>query len=285
MVWENRNSGWEILLTRQAGANMSSAGKNVPSAVPGRLRHRPAARSVTRPAPARQQPTATGSDGPARGLSPVYRTIVAVDIEGSTTRPDAVKAHLRTVMYELLEAALNICGIAEKHRDPLIDRGDGAFLLVRPVDQAPKTLLLSEFIPTLNHLLASHNAEDPDQLRLRAAIHAGEVNYDRRGCFGETIDLTFRLLDAPESKTALRGASGPLILVVSDTVYQSVVRHGYHGLDEQTFAPLVQVEIAGHQHCGWINRLTAEGSDQVLAWRRARRTRYGAPLVRPAETG
>jgi class 3 adenylate cyclase len=240
---------------------------------------------VTRPAHARQQPRTISPDWPVRRLSPVYRTIVAVDIESSTTRTDVVKARLRTVMYELLEAALNICGIAEKHYDPLIDRGDGACLLIRPVDQAPKTLLLSRFIPALNDLLASHNAEDPAQLRLRAAIHAGEVNYDRRGCFGEAIDLTFRLLDAPESKTALRNVTGPLILVVSDALYQSVVRHGYHGLDEQTFAPLVHVEIAGHQHYGWITRLTASGSDHTLAHRRARRTRYGSPLECPAETG
>ncbi|HET9142814.1 hypothetical protein [Actinophytocola sp.] len=269
----------------KAGAKVNSVGKNEPTESPGRLRHRAVTRRLNRPAHAGQHRRPPGPDRPVHRLAPVYRTLVAVDIEGSTARTDVVKARLRSVMYELLEAALYLSGIAEKHRDPLIDRGDGVVLLIRPVDQAPKTLLLTSFIPLLNDLLAGHNAEDPDQIRLRAAIHAGEVNYDRRGCFGEAIDLTFRLLDAPESKTALRNAGEPLVLVVSDPVYQSVVRHGYHGLDEQTFAPLVHVEIAGHQHYGWLTRLTAAGSAETLAQRRARRTWYGYPLARPAETG
>lgn len=207
----------------------------------------------------------------------MYRTIVAVDIEGSTARTDAAKARLRAVMYDLLETALHACGIAEKHRDPMVDRGDGAFILVRAVDHAPKTLLLTGFIPILNDLLAAHNANCRDQIRLRAAVHAGEVNYDRRGCFGEAIDLTFRLLDAPAAKTALRDAAEPLILVVSDPLYQSVVRHGYHGLDERRFARLVQVEIGDQAHHGWVTRLT---TSQVLPHRPSR---FGRPVSVPAE--
>lgn len=38
---------------------------------------------------------------------PVYRSIVALDIERSTSRPDPVEAELRTTIYELFEAALS----------------------------------------------------------------------------------------------------------------------------------------------------------------------------------
>jgi GTP diphosphokinase / guanosine-3',5'-bis(diphosphate) 3'-diphosphatase len=33
--------------------------------------------------------------------------------------------------------------------------------------------------------------------RLRVVLHAGEVHYDGNGCFGEALDIAFRLLDAP----------------------------------------------------------------------------------------
>ncbi|HEU5475061.1 MAG TPA: hypothetical protein VFV67_30830 [Actinophytocola sp.] len=185
--------------------------------------------------------------------SPVHRAIVAVDIEGSTLRTDVKKARLRTVMYDVLESALTGCGVAESHRDRPVDTGDGAYVLVHPVDEAPKSLLLSGFVAILTELLTEYDAAHPDQLRLRVAIHAGEVSYDSRGCFGEAIDLTFRLLDAPEVKQLFRCTPGPLMLVVSDHLYDSVIRHGYHGLEHSTFTPLARVRIAGRHHVGYVH--------------------------------
>jgi hypothetical protein len=36
------------------------------------------------------------------------------------------------------------------------------------------------------------------QLRVRVVVHAGTMFYDANGCFGETLDVAFRLLDAPQ---------------------------------------------------------------------------------------
>jgi hypothetical protein len=78
------------------------------------------------------------------------------------------------VLYDLREEALQASGIDDRHRKPLIDRGDGALVLIHPVDQAPKTVLLTTVIPTLSELLAQHAALRPDhRFRLRAAVHAG----------------------------------------------------------------------------------------------------------------
>jgi len=184
---------------------------------------------------------------------PHHRNIVAVDIEGSTTRTNPAKGRLRHTMYDLFEAALHASGILEDHRDALIDRGDGVLALIHPVDEAPKTLLLNTFVPTLSQLLAEHNERAPLQgLRLRAAVHAGEVHYDRQGCFGEALDITFRLLDAPEVKSKLSQTEAPMVLVVSDDIYRHVVRHCYEGIDRDAFQQLVRVRVAGQQHRGWI---------------------------------
>ena len=195
---------------------------------------------------------------PATGL-PSYRTIVALDIECSTSRPNPIKGELRNKTYELFEAALDKAGIDSCHHDPFIDRGDGILALIHPVDQAPKALLLNRAVPLLNQFLTDYNASLPQhsqlqrQLRFRVVMHAGEVHYDANGCFGEALDVAFRLLDAARVKRALREMAGPLILVVSEDIYSSVVRHGYDGIDHETFHQLVRVRVAGRLYPGWIH--------------------------------
>lgn len=190
---------------------------------------------------------------------PCYRTIVALDIERSTSRPDPIKGELRNTAYELFEAALRKAGIDSCHHDRLVDRGDGFLALIHPVDQAPKVVLLNRAVPVLGRLLADYNAGLPQhsqqqrQLRVRVVMHAGEVHYDANGCFGEALDVAFRLLDAAPVKRALREMADPLILVVSKDIYSSIVRHGYDGIDDQTFHQMVRVQVAGKQHQGWIH--------------------------------
>jgi hypothetical protein len=189
---------------------------------------------------------------------PHYRAIVALDIESSTTRPNPVKGELRNKAYELFEIALCTAGIGKRYRDPFIDRGDGILALVHPVDQAPKALLLNRAIPLLSRLLAEYNASLPRhsqpqrQLRIRVVVHAGDVHYDTNGCFGEALDVAFRLLDAARVKKALRESPDPLVLVVSEDIHSSVVRQGYDGIDHESYHPLVRVCVAGRRYPGWV---------------------------------
>jgi class 3 adenylate cyclase len=163
----------------------------------------------------------------AAGL-PRHRAVIALDIERSTTRPDPVKAELRAKLYELFDTALLTAGIRRHHRDRFTDRGDGILALIRPVDQAPTAALLKTAVPALSQLLTHYNASLPRtsrlqrQLRVRAVVHAGEVNYDRNGCFGEALDIAFRLLDAAHVKKALQAAADPLILVISGDIYRAM---------------------------------------------------------------
>jgi hypothetical protein len=195
---------------------------------------------------------------PPTGL-PHHRSIIAIDIELSTSRTNPVKAELRRTIYELFDTALRSAGIQERHRDRFIDRGDSILALIRPVDQAPKALLLTRAIPELRRLLSGRNhslsltSQLQRQLRLRVVMHAGEVHYDTNGCFGESLDLAFRLLDSAQVKKALRATGDPIALVVSDDIYKSVICHGYDGIDQRAFRPRVRVQIAGHRHTGWIH--------------------------------
>jgi class 3 adenylate cyclase len=195
---------------------------------------------------------------PRRSMSlPVYRSIVAVDIEGSTQRTNPVKEELREEVYRLVVEALHVAGIASHHHDPFTDRGDGVLVLLRPADELPKPLLVSRLIPILASLVVAHNSsisptDQPRMLRLRTVIHAGEVHYDEKGPFGEDLDVAFRLLDAPRFKAHLRSATVPLALVASDYIYQTIIRHGYEGIDGEEFLPLVTVNVGSQRRRGWV---------------------------------
>ena len=202
---------------------------------------------------------------PRREMSlPVHRSILAVDIEGSTQRTNPVKEELREEVYRLVVEALYVAGIGSQHYDPFTDRGDGLLVLLRPADELPKPLLLSRLIPILASLLAAHNsgiapAERPRMLRLRAVIHAGEVHYDEKGPFGEDLDVAFRLLDAPRFKAHLKSSTVPLALVASDYIYQTIIRHGYEGIEEEEFLPLVTVNVGLQRRKGWVQLPYAGG--------------------------
>jgi class 3 adenylate cyclase len=193
--------------------------------------------------------------GPSR-----YRVIIGLDIESSTSRPNEVKAELRTMLFELFDAALHSAGSHSWHRDQFIDRGDGLLALIHPVDQVPQALFLSRVIPEFGRLLSAYNDSLPPesspqrQMRVRVALHAGEVHYDSNGCYGEALDIACRLLDAPVLKRAFKAAPGPLILVVSGDTYHSVVRHGYDQIDDDAFHRLITEQIAGTRYAGWISQ-------------------------------
>jgi class 3 adenylate cyclase len=237
------------LMTQPAEASGAAVAGRSPIARPVRALRRPAA--AARPAPG----------------TPLHRAIMAVDIESSTTRTNPVKAQLRSTLYTLFAAALEAAGIQRRHRDPFDDRGDGILALIHPVDQAPKTLLMNRAVPDLARRLAAHNASlpvllDPRlRLRLRVVLHAGEIHYDDNGCFGEALDIAFRLLDAAAVKKALAGSQAPLVLVVSSDIFRSLVCHGYEGIDEHAFAPHVRIRVAGHQHRGWLHTPACPAAD------------------------
>ena len=57
----------------------------------------------------------------------------------------------------------------------------------------------------------THSREE--RIRLRMALHAGEVNYDAHGVTAASIDLAFRLLEAGGLKAALAGSPGVLTVI------------------------------------------------------------------------
>ncbi len=170
-------------------------------------------------------------------------------------------------MYELLEQALYAGGLAGPCRDPFQDRGDGVLVLVHPVDRAPKTVLLGTVVPTFAGLLAEYNKRDPERAyQVRMVVHAGEVSYDANGCFGEAVDVAFRLLDSEPAKRTLDSTTAPMVLVISEDVHRCVVRHGYPGIDPKTYSRMLMPPILGLDRSGWLR--VVDGDTDLGEYRR-----------------
>lgn len=183
---------------------------------------------------------------------PRHRSILGLDIEGSTRQMDPGRGYLRAAMYAMLEQTLSEAGITESCRDDYLDRGDGAIVLIHPLDAIPKTVLLNTVVPALAVLLAEHNADHPGHaFRLRVVVSAGEVSYDERGPYGEALDVAFRLLEARAVKKMLRETDAPMVLVVSNPIHHCVVRQGYDGIDADAYVKMPARRVSGTSHASW----------------------------------
>ncbi|MEU9016092.1 hypothetical protein [Actinomadura sp. NPDC048394] len=207
--------------------------------------------------------------------NPVHRSILAVDLENSTGafRTNPIKEALRSQIYGQLKEAMARTGIDDRWCDPFEDRGDGVLALFQPVDELPKTYLLSRLVPRLARQLADYNEALPAaerlsrSMRLRAVVHAGEIHQDENGPFGEAIDLACRLLDAPKLKKCLRTSSAPLVLVVSEDIYWGIVKHGYDGICPAEYRPDVRVSVAARRRQGFVHvpEITAAVESRPMA--------------------
>ncbi|ONI85226.1 hypothetical protein ALI144C_12975 [Actinosynnema sp. ALI-1.44] len=153
-----------------------------------------------------------------------HRAIVAVDV-ASFTDPMRTMIHLRAVhegLYDMLRAAFDEAGILWKalyHED----RGDGAMILI-PAD-FPKVWLVDQWHTRLLSALRRYNSVHAAEARvqLRVALHHGEVYADSEGVVSHAVNLTFRLLDAGQAKSALADSGGLLALIASDEFYRDVI--------------------------------------------------------------
>lgn len=161
-----------------------------------------------------------------QGSAATPRTILVVDVEsfGDKARTDQDRMVVRAGMYELLEAAFADSGVS-RASVTIEDRGDGALVLLSA--DVPKAVLVDRMPPRIDAELRRYNARHSIEarMRLRIALHAGEVRDDRYGVVADAVNFTFRILEAREAKRALGASTASFVLIVSDWFFQSVVTH------------------------------------------------------------
>lgn len=192
----------------------------------------------------------TGQHGPSR--RPVHRSIVVVDVErfGDPRRTNWHQVAVRAGLYRAVQQAFDHAGIRWTDCDHE-DRGDGMFVLVPP--EVPKELLVESLPPALVTALDRHNSthQAPEQIRLRMALHAGEISYDEHGTTAAALNLAFRLSDADALKAALATSPGVLAVIASSWFFQEVVRHN-PACDADAYHR-VRVAVKETITVGWIH--------------------------------
>jgi tetratricopeptide (TPR) repeat protein len=159
---------------------------------------------------------------------PVHRNILAVDIEGfgRQERDDPGRVGMREALFAVLADGLELAGV-ERGQWEQSDLGDGILVLISP--EVSKVRLIDPLIGELTFALQryNHTAGPAARMRLRAVVHAGEVVRHKQTYVGNDLNYAFRLLDSGTLRRCLADSTTDLALMVSDPIYQSVVRHGW----------------------------------------------------------
>ncbi|ADJ49606.1 hypothetical protein AMES_7782 [Amycolatopsis mediterranei S699] len=154
-----------------------------------------------------------------------HKTIMAVDIAGYND-PKRTTAH-RLVVHEgfwkLMRTAFADAGIPW---DTLFRENTGDGVMIHLPAEVAKADLVAELPDRMLAELRRYNEVHAEEanVRLRVALHAGEVYQGSHGTVSDANSYAFRLLDATEVKDALKQSKAVLALVVSNTFYQDVVR-------------------------------------------------------------
>ncbi|MET0236682.1 MAG: hypothetical protein ABW224_18680 [Kibdelosporangium sp.] len=180
-----------------------------------------------------------------------HRTILVLDVEGfgSHNRTNKNQLAVRHGLREAWQEAFDKAGIT-RAKCAVEDRGDGIFLL------APAEMPKAQFVDAVPlHLAAAlraHNAVHPreEQIRLRMALHAGEVEFDDTGATGAAILHAFRLLNSRTLREALGRSSGVLALITSDWFYHEVVKQS--GVVNPADFREVRVSVKETNAVAWI---------------------------------
>jgi len=183
-----------------------------------------------------------------------YRSLLAVDIERSAGRGDVALLRIREVLSAALRASIELSGI-DWDACLLDDLGDG-FRVTAPAG-VRKTRLIHPLVHELAVRLRAHNrtAGPTTQVRVRIALHAGDVCLGPAGqATGGPLEVLARLLDAAPARTALAQAPETVsaALLVSQHFFDETVRHGFPGIDPDTFRKVTFTEKE-HTADAWLH--------------------------------
>lgn len=155
-----------------------------------------------------------------------HKTIMAVDIAGYND-PKRTTTHQLAVhegFWALLRTSFAEAGIPWDACF-MENTGDGAMIQL-PAEVA-KADLVAQLPDRMLAELRRYNGVHAEEagVRLRVALHAGEVHQASHGTVSQATSFAFRILDAPEAKSALKQSGATIALIVSDTFYRDVVVH------------------------------------------------------------
>ncbi|MFJ3647734.1 hypothetical protein [Streptomyces murinus] len=192
---------------------------------------------------------------------PHRRLCLAADMEQYSRLDTRTQSAVQADLVRLLDEAATLSGLdrAAWARQP---QGDMEFAVL-PEDT--DSTVLGAFVHHLSACLESLNARQAAQrVRLRLAVDAGVATDAALGHAGPAPVAVARYVNAPPLKAVLAAlTSADLAVMVSDRLYQDVVRFGHPGLDPAQYVR-VHVQVKEFGGYGWI-RVPGHGPDGIRA--------------------
>ena len=187
----------------------------------------------------------------------MYRLVLAVDVEKYSTRDAREQLRAQKELQRILNVAALNTGLDQRQWYEQVS-GDGE-LVVLPED-VDVSAVVGDFTRELETVLGEVNRDviGGTRLRLRVAMHHGTLTPGPFGPAGDAPIVVSRLLDARPLRRVLTDRQDQdLALIVSQSLYQDVVRTGFCSLSPDEFRP-VRVNVKGIQYHGFVRRPTRE---------------------------
>ncbi|MEV6713445.1 hypothetical protein AB0M48_15565 [Lentzea sp. NPDC051208] len=183
-------------------------------------------------------------------MDPLPGLVLVVDVRSFSglSNPDMLST--RELLYRLVIDSFGAAGVCW---DDCVheDRGDGILVVVPAT--VPKTAVLGPVLTELMRRIADAPANsDGTGMQVRIAAHGGEIHRDVKGFAGSDVILPFRLLDSRVLREALAGSAARCVVMVSDSLYESTVRHDYPGMAGRVFHP-VEVRVKETSVRAWLH--------------------------------
>ncbi|MBR7837406.1 hypothetical protein KDL01_29270 [Actinospica durhamensis] len=179
----------------------------------------------------------------------MHHLVVLYDIQASAALADPEKLIARQSMNDCCDAALAAASIPSE-QVTVKDLGDGAML--RFTADVPKSRVLGVWLREFHAGLKRDYEQMARPSQIRLAVHAGELHRSLSEHTGATLDFIARLVNAPVAKQVLEATpSAPLAVVVSEQIYDQVVRHRGGELEPDAFTP-ISVQVKETDASAWL---------------------------------
>jgi hypothetical protein len=178
-------------------------------------------------------------------------TVVAVDAVGYSSQLAQVQQVMRTGLNRIVHTAFQGARVP-RAAVRLQDTGDG--FLITIASTVSKAIVAAEFVERLRVALSNYNLahDGAARLRLRLALHHGDVIHDRTGWAGSGVIVGARLVDSPPIRDAIEeNANADLALIVSSTVYDTVIKERYLGINPDLYRQ-VDVRMKKFEGSAWL---------------------------------
>lgn len=195
-----------------------------------------------------------------RDVIPHHRLCLAADMEQYSCLDTRIQSAVQSDLVRLLDEAATLTGLDRNAwaRQP---QGDQEFAVLP--EATPEATVLGPFVQHLVARLGTLNARPAaPRVRLRLAIDTGVVADAALGHAGPAPVAVARYVNSPQLKAVLAAlSSADLGVIVSDRLYQDVVRFGHPDLDSAQYVR-AHVRVKEFGGYGWI-RVPGRGPDEV----------------------